>query len=137
MILDDLGLYLQTAGLGTLGTTLFLGTLPLDAPNITTADAITALVETPGFPPVYIHDVVPPSREQPVVQILTRGSPYDYAGARTWAQDIFMALGSIHNQVLSGTLYLSCLPLQSVFKLRDDDFARPIMTVQFRVDKAS
>jgi hypothetical protein len=137
MILDDLGLYLQTAGLGTLGTTLFLGGFPLDAPNITTQDAITALVETPGFPPVYIHDVVPPSREQPVVQILTRGSPYDYAGARSWAQDIFLALGSLHNQELSGTLYLSCLPLQSPFHLREDDFARPVITCQFRVDKAT
>jgi hypothetical protein len=128
---------LQTAGLGTLGTTLFLGGLPVDAPNITTVDAITALVETPGFPAEYVHDVALPSREQPVVQILTRGAPYDYATARTWAQDIWVALGSIRNQALSGTFYLGVQPIQSVFKLRDDDFARPIMAAQFRCDKAA
>ena len=48
MTLEDLGNYLQAEGLGTLGTTLFLGGLPVDAPNVSTQDAITALVETPG-----------------------------------------------------------------------------------------
>ena len=66
MVLEDLGQYLQAEGLGTLGTTLFLGGLPVDAPNITTSDAITALVETPGFPAEYVHDVVGVSWEQPV-----------------------------------------------------------------------
>ena len=136
MLLEDLGNYLQAEGLGTLGTTLFLGGLPVDAPNISTLDAITALVETPGFPAEYVHDVVSPSREAPVVQVLTRGAPYDYATARQWAQEIWVALGSIRNQVLSGTFYLGVQPIQSVFKLRDDDFARPLMTCQFKCDKA-
>jgi hypothetical protein len=137
VVLDDLGDYLQVEGLGVLGTTLFLGGLPVDAPNITTVDAITALVETPGFPAEYVHDVVTPSRDLPVVQILTRGAPYDYATARAWAQDIWMALGSIRNQVLSGTWYLGVRPIQSVFLLRSDDFARPLMTAQYRIDKAA
>ena len=137
MILEDLGLYLQTEGLGTLGTTLFLGGLPVDAPNIATVDAITALVETPGFPAEYVHGVVGVGSEQPVVQTLTRGAPYDYAGAREWAQDIYLALGRIRNQTLSGTYYFWIMPLQSIFKLRDDDYSRPIMTVQFRCRKAA
>ena len=83
-----------------------------------------------------VHNDVVPSRERPVVQILTRGAPYDYATARTWAQDIWVALGSIRNQTLSGTFYLGVQPIQSVFKLRDDDYARPIMTCQFRCEKA-
>lgn len=136
MLLDELGAYLQAEGLGTLGTNLFLGSMPVDAPDATTPDAMTALIETPGFPAIYVHDVVPPSREAPVVQIMTRGAPYDYATARQWAQDIFVALGSIRNQTLSGTFYLGVQPIQSVFKLRDDDYSRPIMTCQFRCDKA-
>jgi hypothetical protein len=135
-VLTDLGTYLQTAGLGTLGTTLFLGGLPLDAPNITTQDAITALVETPGFPVQITHDVVGVSWEQPTVQVLTRGAPYDYAEARSRAQNILLALAQIRNQTLSGTYYFWVSPLQSVFKLRDDDFARPIMTFQVRCGKA-
>jgi len=136
-LLDELGAFLQAQSLGTLGSNLFLGGLPVDAPNATTPDACTALVETPGFPAIYVHDVVPPSREAPVVQILVRGAPYDYATARQWAQDIFLALGSIRNQTLSGTFYLGVQPIQSVFHLRQDDYNRPLMTCQFRVDKAA
>lgn len=127
---------MQTEGLGTLGTTLFLGGLPVDAPNITTQDAITALVETPGFPAEYVHDDPGISWERPVVQILTRGAPYDYAAARSWAHDIWVALGSIRNTVLSGTYYFWVAPLQSVFELRTDDYSRPIMSFQVRVGKA-
>jgi Bacteriophage minor capsid protein len=136
VVLDDLGAYLQAEGLGTLGTDLFLGTMPLDAPNVVTQDAVTSLEETPGFPAQYVHTPPGVSVEHPVIQILVRGAPYDYAGARSHAQDIFLALGKISNQTLSGTYYFWCLPLQSVFRLRQDDFARPIMTAQFRCAKA-
>lgn len=136
MLLEDLGVYLQAAGLGTLGTTLFLGGLPVDAPNVATQDAITALVETPGFPSEYVHDVVGISWERPMVQTLTRGAPYDYVGAREWAQEIYLSLGQIRNQTLSGTYYFWVMAHHNVWKLREDDYARPIMTAQFRVGKA-
>lgn len=135
-LLDDLGLYLQTEGLGTLGTNLFLGGLPVDAPNVTQVDEVAALVETPGFPAQYVHTPAGVSWEQPVVQPLVRGAPYDYATARDWAQDIFLALGRISNQTLSGTYYFWVVPLQSVWKLRDDDFHRPIMSCQVRIGKS-
>jgi minor capsid protein len=135
-VLDDLGTYLHTAGLGTLGTTLFLGGLPLDAPGISTPDQIAGLVETPGFPPQSVHTPPGLGWELPSVQVLVRGAPYDYAGARTWAQDIFVALGTVKNQTLSGTYYFWISPHQSVFKLRDDDYARPIVTCQFTCAKA-
>ena len=48
-----------------------------------------------------------------------------------------VALGSIRNQALSGTWYLGVQPIQSVFKLRDDDYARPLMSFQVRCDKAA
>lgn len=135
-LLEELGNYLQTQGLGTLGTDLFLGTLPIDAPGMVTPDAVTALLETPGFPAQYVHSTLGPDWEQPVLQILVRGAAYDYAGARQHAQDVFLALGTIRNQALSGTSYLWCQPIQSVFKLRDDDYSRPIMTCQFRIGKS-
>jgi hypothetical protein len=136
MLLDELGNYLQGQGLGVLGTDLFLGTLPIDAPGAGAQDAVTALVETPGFPAQFVHSTLGPDWEQPVLQILVRGAPYDYAGARSHAQDVFLALGKISNQALSGTPYLWCQPIQSVFKLRDDDYSRPIMTCQFRIGKS-
>ena len=136
MVLEELGAYLQDEGLGTLGMDLFLGALPPDIPEVDTPGAVAALVPTPGFPAIYVHDLVDPAREQPVIQILVRGEPYDYAAAQLWATEIWLALGRIRNQALSGTFYLGVTPLQSIMKLRDDDFERPMMTAQFRIDKA-
>ena len=63
-----------------------------------------------------------------------RAAPY--AAARTWAQDIYLALARIRNTALSGTYYFWVSPLQSVFELRTDDYSRPIMSFQVRVGKA-
>jgi hypothetical protein len=136
MMLEDLGQYLQSEGLGTLGTDLFLGGIPLDAPNVVQVDEIAALVETPGFPAQYVHDILEPSVEYPVIQLLVRGKPYDYATPRLRAQEILLALGKIHNQTLSGTFYFWCIPLHSPWKLSDDDFSRPLMSCQFRCAKS-
>ncbi len=136
MLLEDVGTYLQTAGLGTLGTDLFLGSLPLDAPNVSTQDAVIALFELPGFAPDYVHSPAGVSVEHPGLQILVRGAPYDYAGARTQAQEVFIALGKISNQVLSGTYYFWCMPMHSPWHLRQDDYSRPIFSMEFRCGKA-
>lgn len=103
---------------------------------MTTQDALTALVETPGFPAEYVHTPAGVSWERPVCQILVRGAPHDYATARLKAQDIYLALGKITNQVLSGTYYFWCLPIQSVAPLRSDDVGRQIFTCQFRIGKS-
>jgi Bacteriophage minor capsid protein len=137
VVLDELGTHLQSLGLGVLADTLFLDGFPEDAPGTSTPDLIAALVETPGFPPEAAHDSLEPSREHPVVQLLVRGAPYDYVTPRQWAQQIWMALGSIHNRTLSGVFYLSVRPLQSVAKLRNDDYGRRIVTAQFRIDKST
>jgi Bacteriophage minor capsid protein len=137
VVLDELGVHLQTLGLGILSETLFLDGFPQDAPGASTPDLVAALVETPGFPPDSIHNSPEPTREHPVVQLLVRGAPYDYVTPRQWAQQIWLALGSIRNTTLSGVFYLTVRPLQSVAKLRNDDYARRIVTAQFRIDKST
>jgi Bacteriophage minor capsid protein len=136
MVLDEVGAYLQAQGLGVLGTDLFLGKMPQDAPNVVTQDAITALIEIPGFPMMFVHSTLGADWEQPVLQIITRGAPDDYAATRLWAEQITLALSQIRNQTLSGTFYLWCQPVQSVFALDPDDFGRPRMTCQVRLGKA-
>jgi|GEM_PF-956819 len=137
MLLDEVGAYLQAEGLGTLGTDLFLGMLPVDAPNGSPPGEVTALYETPGFPAQYVHSTVGADWEQPVLQIVVRGEPYDYAPARLQAERIWVALSQIRNQVLSGTFYLWCQPLQSVSPvIGPDDYGRPRMSAQFRIGKA-
>ena len=136
MVLDELGVLLQTAGLGTLRQTIFLGSMPMDAPGNVTPDAIMALLETPGPAPLLVHDDVLPSIEQPIIQVRTRDAPYNYEGARLRAEQAWRTLSSIHNQDVSGTAYLGILPLQSPFPLDTDDFARPHIIFHIRCSKA-
>jgi hypothetical protein len=126
MVLDDLGVFLQTAGLGTLGTSLFKGGWPLDAAGGSVQDALLTLIEVPGLPPMYVHDDIAPSLDQPVVQVVTRGAPYGYAAARTRAGQAWVALGSVRNQTLGTTHYLWIRPLHAPHHaLGPDEQQRP------------
>jgi hypothetical protein len=135
MLLDELGTYLQAQGIGTLGTTLFLGGLPQDSPNIAVQDACVALIEIPGLPPSHVHTQQQASYEQPVVQIICRGAPYGYPAARTRAQQAWKALDGLSNVVLQGETYLWVLAMQSPFLLRVDEMARPILVFNIRCAK--
>jgi Bacteriophage minor capsid protein len=133
MLLDELATYLQTAGVGTLSTTLFKGQLPMDVPA-TVETALVALLEIPGLPPVRSHDAQ--RFEQPVVQVVSRGIPYGYEGARDQAQLAWEALDAVSNQVLSGTGYLRIEALQSPYLLKIDDMHRPFIVFSVRCQRA-
>lgn len=133
MLLDELGAYLQTAGIGTLGQSLFKGMLPLDTPG-TTHEAITAILEVPGSGPTYAHDGT--KYEQPHVQIICRGSSYAYALARQKSQAAWDALDNLANQTLNGVFYLRIQALQSPFYLRIDEHNRPHIVFTVRCQRA-
>ena len=137
MILDDLATVLQTAGVGTIGVSLFKGGVPLDNPLTGVQDTLVALIEVPGLPPVHVHTMQAATYEQPVVQIVTRGIPYGYAAARTLAQKAFNALDGLANAEHSdGTVYLWVQALQSPFFLRWDELARPLIGFNIRCAKS-
>jgi hypothetical protein len=135
-LLDDLASYLQTAGVGTVGSSIFKGLLPLDDPYTPVPDLVVALIETPGFAPFHVHDAAAPDFEQPTVQVLARGEPLDYAGARAKAQEAFVALDGLHNQTLGSTTYLWVTAMQSPFYLHSDELLRPIIAFNLRCAKA-
>lgn len=132
MLLDDIGLYLQTQGLGTLGTTLFLGSIPLDTPELSIVNSLIALLETPGLPPERVHDGPAASIEQPVIQVLVRGEPHGYEAARALSEDLYRTLDGLTNITMQGTLYLWLLAQQPPFLLRWDAMARPVIVFQLR-----
>jgi Bacteriophage minor capsid protein len=134
MVLDDLGAYLEAHGVGVLGTTLFKGGIPVDAPEVVMQDTLVALVETPGLPPVHTLDFA--RYEQPVVQVIARGAPYQYAACRLQAQAAFDALDGLANVTLGTGVYLWVIALQSPWWLRTDDFARPHIVFQVRAARA-
>jgi Bacteriophage minor capsid protein len=135
MLLDELGTFLQTAGIGTVGVTLFKGTMPLDTPS-TVETPMVALREVPGLPALRSHDNPPSRIRQPVIQVESRGAPYGYAAARATAEAIWEALDGVANQTLSGTTYLMIQALQDPFLLKIDDMHRPTITFTVRCQRA-
>ena len=134
MLLDELGTFLQQAGIGTVGTTLFKGQLPMDAPAVAVQDALVALIETPGLPPVRTHDLA--RYEMPVIQVASRGVPYGYVTARQKAHDAWMALDGVRNQTLGSGFYLWIEALQSPWWLRSDELNRPVIVFSIRAARA-
>lgn len=132
MILDDLGLYLQTQGLGTLGTTLFKGSVPLDTPEVSIVNSLIALLETPGLPPERVHDGPSASVDQPVIQVLVRGEPHGYEAARALSEDLYRTLDGLANITLQGTAYLWLLAMQPPFPLPWDALGRPVFVFHLR-----
>jgi hypothetical protein len=136
MLLDELASLLQTAGVGTIGSSLFKGQIPLDTPT-TVETALVALVEIPGLPPLRTHDTPPSRIGQPVVQVVSRGAPYGYVAARQKAQDAWLALDGVRNQTLSGTDYLFIQALHDPFLLKIDDLHRPYLVFSARCQRAT
>jgi hypothetical protein len=134
MLLEDLGTFLQSNGLGTLAISLFLGSVPMDDPRHPTPDELIALIEVPGLPPVRTHDTA--RYEQPMVQVLTRGEPHGYAAARHQAEDAWLLLDGLGNQALSGTFYLWIVAMQSPYFLHTDARNRPVILFNIRCAKA-
>lgn len=135
MLPADLSAYLQSAGLGTPGTTLFVGLMPPDP------DALVAVIETGGGEPQdTMGSNTPPAWENATVQIISRGDKPDptknpYLAARTKAKDAWNALVLVANEDLSSTRYLRVRPLQSPFLIGVDESARPMIAFNCIVQK--
>jgi hypothetical protein len=130
MILDEVAAFLQAEGIGLIGQTLFMGSMPQDEPGTGGQDAIMAVIEIPGQGPRSTHDLA--KYELPHLQIATRGAPYGYPAARQKAQDAWEALDGLANTALSGTTYLLIEALQSPYWLRTDDNNRPYLIFNCR-----
>lgn len=129
-LLDEVGTYLQSAGVGSLSTTLFLGQWP-DAAT----DAIVVVLETGGAGGTETmgSDTLP-AWENPTIQVVCRGDAPDPAGsktpyvsARAKAKTAWEALTKVANETLSSTRYLRITPLQSPFLIGRDSADRPLI----------
>lgn len=110
MLAEELLAVLETAGVGTRGTTLFgasAAALPSNGPAV-------AVVEYGGAAPIETHDGWVPI-EQPRVQVAAYAD--DAATARTLAWAAWDALTGITNRLLNGTAYLRVQGLQTPFDM--------------------
>jgi len=126
-MLDHISTYLASLGIATVGTDLFLGTMP-DTP-----DTCTALHEYAGPAPNYTHGDLLPFEEHPRLQVMTRSATY--TTARNKAEAIYRALGGVSNLLLSGCTYYRIMPLQQPGFIGKDQNARTQFTVNFQISK--
>ena len=105
-ILESVGDYLQNtssafgahASQGTLGTNIFLGTLP------ETPDACVAIYENAGSSPTFTMGNGGIRIDYPMLQIIARASREDYPTARDKADTIRILLASVLEQTVSGCI---------------------------------
>lgn len=123
-VLTDLGSVLTSAGLGTAGTDLFFGQMPLRP-----VDCI-ALLEYGGSTPTWSFNQM--EWEQPRVQVLVRTSQ-GYTAGRAKAHTAWSALSAVRNQRINSIQYQNVEVLQSPFPLARDEESSDI-TFVFNVE---
>lgn len=121
-MLAEIGAYLATKSIGTVGTDIFLGLMP-DEP-----DSCIALFEYAGSPPD-LHW----NGEYPGLQVRVRDK--SYAAARTKIGEVMKQLHGLHEQMLSGTRYLLVKARGSPEVLKRDANNRVELFVNFEVIK--
>ena len=133
-ILESIGDYLQNtssafgahASQGTLGTNLFLATLP-ESP-----DVCTAVFENSGTPPAFTMGDGGIAIDYPMLQIIARATKEDYPTARDKIEVIRNLLASVTDVTISGVHVLRIEPMGSVNPLGIDPKQRPLLSVNFR-----
>jgi hypothetical protein len=121
-VLREIGAYLATKSIGTVGTDIFLGLMP-DQP-----DNCIALFEYAGSPPD-LHW----NGEYPGLQVRVRNK--SYAAARTKIGEVMDKLHGLHEQTLSGTRYLLIKARGSPEVLKRDANNRVELFVNFEIIK--
>ena len=127
-ILDAVGTVLQTAGVGTLGSTIFLSRSP------STPDACVTIYETGAGFPVYTQGSSGSARlVVSNIQVVARGVREDYQGARSKISAVITAMEAINETTASGIRLLRAERLGSIAPLGFDDNDRPRVAMTFTV----
>lgn len=111
---------------GTLGTTLFLGTLP-ESPN-----ACVAVFESAGSPSAFTMGTGGIVFDYPLIQVMCRAEREDYPTARDKAENIRNTLASILESTISSVHIMRIEPMGGVNPLGVDGKYRPLVSVNFR-----
>jgi len=122
VLLDDIALYLQQQGIGTIGADIFKGQLPA------TPDNAIALFEYAGEPQDLHANV-----EYPGLQVLVRNKSYD--AGRQNIEQVRNTLHGLAETVINGHRYLLIQARQSPESLGRDENGRALFVCNFRVTK--
>ena len=127
MVADDLALMLEVAGIGTVGTNIFKYVSP-DEP-----DDLLVLVPYAGDEPDWVQDNAKVEAENPRVQVAGRGNrPEELT---LLMERVYQTLMSIEGDIINGTYYQWCKPVDTPSIIGRDESGRHLATVNFRVKK--
>lgn len=126
-VLDSIGTKLQTAGVGTLGTSIFLTQMP-DTP-----DVAVCLYESQGFQPLLTFGTSVTYGDRPRIRAVCRGGRNDYPAARQKAEQVRAALGAIRNETISGTTITCVVDGTGIYPMGRDSDERPAVAIDFTV----
>ena len=131
-LLEDVGVYLQQQGLGTIAVTLFYGGHP-DTPD----DELT-LFEYSGPAPEFENSEEPFAWERPSLQLASRA--VDPLTARNFVRNAWSVLIPLKNVWLiddqgKKTRYREINPLQSPYQVGRDDNRRFLWVANFQIVK--
>jgi len=129
VILPEIGAKLAALGLGVVGTTIFLGSMP------ETPTACCAVIEYGGAPPEMGFGLAGVKYETPAIQVMFRGAEGSYAATRALAEAAYRGLCEVETTTLSGTFYHHIHPQQSPFSLKRDDSKRVYIACNFLAEK--
>lgn len=136
MLLDDVVDILSTGGIGTAASTsdwgLFIGFMP------PFPDRAIAVFETGGQGSIRAMSSGPglATAEQPRIQVLVRGTAFDYQAARVKSNRCFLLLDQMEEKTVNSTRYLWSAAIQSPFSLGMDENNRPSFACNYDVIKA-
>jgi hypothetical protein len=126
-LLDAVGSILQTGGVGTQATNLFLSQMP-DSP-----DECVVVLESMGASPDMTFGSSVASVEKPRVRVVARASQNDYVTAKTKIELVRTVLGAVRNQTLESTKIICILDTTGTYPLSFDGEDRPLIACDFAV----
>ena len=126
-ILDAVGSILQTAGVGTAGTNLFLSRMP------ETPDACVTAYETGNGYAMYTHGTSGSALQVTNIQIVARGTREDYQGPRAKITAVTSAFEAVSEATWSGIRILRMEQIARPAPLGYDDNDRPRITMTYVV----
>ena len=127
-ILDVIGSALQTAGVGTLGSTIFLSRSPASP------DAVVTIYETGAGYPLYTQwNTSGAALIVANIQVVARATREDYQAARSKITDAIAALEALSNSTISGIVILRVEQVGTPSPLGLDDNDRPRVAMTFAV----
>jgi hypothetical protein len=124
-MIEDIATYLQTVGVGTIGSTLFKGQIP------TLPDNCVAVFQYAGSSPIVTHDKK--VLDSLGLQIRVRNT--EYSVGMTKAQEIIDLLSPKSNITIGTGFYLSVVANQNPVPLGLDEKGRHEFSVNFSILK--